>query len=125
MTKVIVGMTVSIDGFAADRNGSARPLATRTSQDLRDTELHAGDVSARPARSSWGNGPSRWGSGFVRRQLRVPGAHLRTDPRASSDDVDLQVASHLQKLTVQEVGARTSLAFRVLKVRPSPGCMRP
>ena len=26
MTKVIVGMTVSIDGFAADRNGSAGPL---------------------------------------------------------------------------------------------------
>ena len=36
MTKVIVGMTVSLDGFAADRNGSAGPLYPDLA-DLRNT----------------------------------------------------------------------------------------
>jgi dihydrofolate reductase len=37
MTNVIVGMTVSIDGFAADRNGSAGPLYPDL-EELRNTD---------------------------------------------------------------------------------------
>jgi len=37
MTKVIVGMTISLDGFAADRNGSAGALYPDL-EDLRDTD---------------------------------------------------------------------------------------
>jgi hypothetical protein len=67
MTKVIVGMTVSIDGFAANRNGSASPLYPDL-QDLRDTD----HMQTRPAPSSWANEPSRWG------------IRTRTSARASS-----------------------------------------
>src|SRR5207253_2500326 len=37
MAKVIVGMTISVDGFAADRHGSAGPLYPDLA-DLRDTD---------------------------------------------------------------------------------------
>ena len=37
VTKVIVGMTISLDGFAADRNGSAGTLYPDL-EDLRDTD---------------------------------------------------------------------------------------
>jgi hypothetical protein len=82
MTKVIVGMTVSIDGFAADRNGSASPLYPDL-QDLRDTDhmqtmiRETGAVLMGKRAFEMGDPDSYVGTYEFQ-------AHLRADPRASS-----------------------------------------
>ena len=60
MAKVIVGMTISLDGFVADQNGNAGRLYPDLAA-LRHT-AYMKDAIERLVQSSWGEGRSRWGT---------------------------------------------------------------
>lgn len=95
MAKVIVGMTTSLDGFVTDRSGSAARLYP--------------DLAALR------------GTAYMNAAIEETGAVLmgkRTfemgDPDSYVGNCDLERVQ-LEKIDVQEVGARTSLTFRVKK----------
>ena len=60
MAKVIVGMTISLDGFVADQNGNAGRLYPDLAA-LRHT-AYMKDAIEQTGQSSWGEGRSRWGT---------------------------------------------------------------
>jgi hypothetical protein len=60
LAKVIVGMTISLDGFVADQNGNAGRLYPDLAA-LRYT-TYMRTLSSRLVQSLWGEGRSRWGN---------------------------------------------------------------
>ena len=94
MAKVIVGMTISLDGFVADQNGNAGRLypdlaALRHTACMKD--LDAGLVDEL--------------------HVDIMPVFLGIGPRSFESSSLERV--RLEKINVQEVGARTSLRFRV------------
>src|SRR5467141_4340811 len=78
LAKVIVGMTISLDGFVADQNGNAGrlypDLAAQTHR-LHEGRYRADWCSPHGEKDVRDGGPR-----LVRRQLRIPSADFRADP---------------------------------------------
>jgi dihydrofolate reductase len=122
LAKVIVGMTISLDGFVADQNGNAGRLypdlaALRHTAYLKDAIEQTGAVLMGRRTFEMGDPDSYVGN----YEFQVPifdelhvdimpvflGIGLRSFKSSSLESV------RLEKINVQEVGARTSLRFRV------------
>ena len=77
MGKVVIGMTVSIDGFVEDQSGSVARLYPDLA-DLRNT-AYMQDLIKETGAVLMGKRAFEMGDpGLVRRELRVPGADLRS-----------------------------------------------
>jgi hypothetical protein len=115
LAKVIVGMTISLDGFVADQNGNAGRLcpdlaALRHSAYMNDAIEQTGVVLMGRRTFEMGDTDSYVGN----YEFQVPifvagilGTGLRSFESSSLERV------RLEKINVQEVGARTSLRFRM------------
>ena len=142
MAKVIVGMTISLDGFVADQNGNAGRLypdlaALRHTAYMKDAIEQTGAVLMGTRTFAMGDPDSYLGNYEFQVPIFVlthhpPSVAPKQDEHLSftfvTDGVESAVAQaraaardkapafervRLEKINVQEVGARTSLRFRV------------